>query len=428
MSQIQSKDIASDVVSSGSNTLLTQQEKAFAKQEVRRRQWVAFSLVAPLLLFLAFAFIAPIVSMLHQGVYNPLVAELVPDTLSSLEAWDGLEKPNQETFSNMAKELKRLAVERESGKFAAEINRYLPGASSVIKKSARKLRQLDESGLDAEMEKILLELDNTWGEPEIWRSIKHAGVAYSNRNFLTALDLEENTQGEIVARESAKVYVSLFIKTLKLAFIITMLCFLLGYPLAYYLANAPAKTANLLMVLVMLPFWTSLLVRTTAWIALLQTNGVINTFLMSLKLINEPFELLYTEFSTIIAMTHILLPFMILPLYSVMKGIDPSFFRAAMSMGATPIKAFIQVYFPTSLPGLSAGALLVFIISVGYYITPALVGGTDGQMISNIIAFHMQQSNNWGLAAALGSLLLALILVLYWIYDKFVGASNIKLG
>jgi len=119
---------------------------------------------------------------------------------------------------------------------------------------------------------------------------------------------------------------------------------------------------------------------------------------------------------------------MILPLYSVMRGIDPSYMRAALSLGDKPIPAFVRIYFPMTLPGLSAGALLVFIISVGYYITPALVGGTDGQMISNIIAFHMQRSNNWELAAALGSLLLGLILLLYWVYDRFVGASNIKLG
>lgn len=220
----------------------------------------------------------------------------------------------------------------------------------------------------------------------------------------------------------------LYLKTLWIALVITVLCLVLGYPLAYYLAQAPTKIANALMLLVLLPFWTSLLVRTTAWIALLQTNGVINSTLIWTGVIDSPLELLYTQFSTIVAMTHILLPFMILPLYSVMKSIDPSYMRAALSMGSKPLPAFFRVYLPMSLPGLSAGALLVFIISVGYYITPALVGGTDGQMISNIIAFHMQESNNWELAAALGSLLLIVIVVLYWTYDRLVGAGNIKLG
>jgi putative spermidine/putrescine transport system permease protein len=182
------------------------------------------------------------------------------------------------------------------------------------------------------------------------------------------------------------------------------------------------------MVFVLLPFWTSLLVRTTAWIALLQTNGVVNSVLMAVGITGEPLDMLYKEFSTVIAMTHILLPFMVLPLYAVMRGIDSSYMRAAISMGSRPLGAWYKIYLPMSLPGLSAGALLVFIISVGYYITPALVGGTDGQMISNIIAFHMQVSNNWELAAALGSILLIIILLLYWLFDRFVGTDNIKLG
>ena len=174
----------------------------------------------------------------------------------------------------------------------------------------------------------------------------------------------------------------------------------------------------------LLPFWTSVLVRTTAWIALLQTNGVVNSVLIWSGLVGQPLEMLYTELATVLIMTHILLPFMILPLYATMKGIDPSYMKAAMSLGSRPVPAFIRVYLPMTLPGLSAGALLVFIISIGFFIIPALVGGTEGQMISNLIAFHMQQSNNWELAAALGTLLLVLVLVLYWIYDRLVGSTR----
>ena len=229
-------------------------------------------------------------------------------------------------------------------------------------------------------------------------------------------------------RQDTQIYLQLYSKTLNMALVITLLCALLGYPLAYYLAGLPSNRANLLLVLVLLPFWTSLLVRTTSWIALLQTNGVINSTLMGIGLISQPFEMLYTSFATVVAMTHILLPFMILPLYSVMKGISPSYMRAAISLGCHPFASFWRVYFPQTYAGVGAGCLLVFILAIGYYITPALLGSTDGQMISNIIAFHMQRSNNWELAAALGSLLLGLILLLYWVYDRFVGASNIKLG
>ena len=410
------------------NDLLSKEEARSARRELRRHKMVAFALVTPLLLFLIVFFVAPIATMLHRGFYNPVVAELIPDTLEKLDKWDGSGQPAETVLISMAADLKRLAKIRKSGKLAEEINRNLPGASSVVKSTARKLRRKDDAEIAEKGVALLLAANKKWGTEAMWRAIRKSGKTYTDGYYLTALDLERNVQGNIQRRQSTQIYIKLFTKTLKMALIITLMCLLLGYPLSYYLANAPSKQANMMMVFVLLPFWTSLLVRTTAWIALLQTNGVINTFLMSVFIIDEPLEMLYTEFSTIIAMTHILLPFMILPLYSVMKGIDPSYMRAAMSMGARPIRAFINVYLPNTMPGLSAGALLVFIISVGYYITPALVGGTDGQMISNIIAFHMQQSNNWGLAATLGTILLVLILTLYWVYDRFVGASNIKLG
>ena len=398
-----------------------------AARERRRRRGAAFLFVLPLLVFISFAFVAPIASMLYRSAYNPTVANLVPDTRARLETWDGQTLPPEEVRTIFAHDLKRLANDRTSGQLAEEVNRALPGSSSVIKSSARKLRRVEDAEIDANGAALLTEANKKWDEVEIWRALQETGEVYTAGYYLTALDLEKSRDGGIEPRET-RIYVKLYEKTLWMALIITFLTLLLGYPLAYFMAHASTGLANLVMVFVLLPFWTSLLVRTTAWIALLQTNGVVNSTLIALGLTDEPFEMLYTQFSTIIAMTHILLPFMVLPLYSVMRGIDPSFMRAAMSMGSPPVQAFLRVYLPMSLPGLSAGALLVFIISVGYYITPALVGGTDGQMISNIIAFHMQQSNNWELAAALGSLLLFLVLALYWLYDRFVGAGNIKLG
>lgn len=399
-----------------------------ARQELRRKKSVAFLLVFPLLLFLIVFFVAPIATMLHRGFYNPVTARLIPDTLTGLKNWDGKTVPHDRVLTKMAIDLNHLAKIRRSGKLAEEINRHKPGASSLIKATARRMKRADNTDLNTRGAQMLIAANAKWQDISLWHAIRKASAVYTEGYYLTALDLERAMDGKIRQRQSARIYIKLYAKTLKLALIITLTSLLLGYPLAYYLANAPSKRANMLMILVLLPFWTSLLVRTTAWIALLQTNGVINSVFKNLHLITRPFEMLYTEFSTIIAMTHILLPFMILPLYSVMKGIDKSFMRAAISMGATPVQAFFNVYLPNTMPGLSAGALLVFIISVGYYITPALVGGTDGQMISNIIAFHMQQSNNWGLAATLGTLLLILILTLYWVYDRFVGAANIKLG
>jgi putative spermidine/putrescine transport system permease protein len=186
----------------------------------------------------------------------------------------------------------------------------------------------------------------------------------------------------------------------------------------------------MLMILVLLPFWTSLLVRTSSWIAMLQGQGVINDLLVWIGLVDDQNRLtmIYNATGTVITMTHILLPFMILPLYSVMKTVPPSYMRAARSLGATPFTAFYRVYLPQSVPGISAGAILVFILAIGYYITPALVGGQSGQFIGNMIAYHMQGSLNWGLAAALGVMLLVLVLGMYGIYHRLIGDNKVKMG
>ena len=223
---------------------------------------------------------------------------------------------------------------------------------------------------------------------------------------------------------------SLLWRTLVVSAVITALCLLLGYPVAHLIAHAPARRANLLLALVLVPFWTSLLVRTTAWIVLLQTQGVVNDLLLAVGLIGEDGRLamIYNMTGTIIAMTHVLLPFMVLPLYSVMRAIPPRYMNAAASLGATPAQAFRRVYWPQTLPGVGAGSLLVFILAIGYYITPALVGGSSGQLISNMVAYHMQTSLNWGLAAALGGILLAGVLALYLLYDRLVGVERLSLG
>ncbi len=406
---------------------LNREDAANAAREVRKRRLQAFLFVVPLLVFLVFAFVAPITTMLYRSIHNPTVANLVPDTLVMLEDWSGEERPDDVVLQRFAADMKRMANDRTSGQLADEINRALPGMSSVIKSTARSLRRVEDADIAVNGATLLLEANERWSDPSTWRALRNAGPIYSSSYYLTAIDLERDIDGDIAQRDT-RIYMQLYTKTLKMAVIITVLTMVLGYPLAFFMAHASSALANSLMVFVLLPFWTSLLVRTTAWIALLQTGGVVNSTLLWFGVTDEPVELLYNEFSTILAMTHILLPFMVLPLYAVMRGIESSYMRAAMSMGSGPIAAWYRIYLPMSLPGLSAGALLVFIISIGYYITPALVGGTDGQMISNIIAFHMQVSNNWELAAALGSLLLILILVLYWLFDRFVGTDNLKLG
>ena len=273
-------------------------------------------------------------------------------------------------------------------------------------------------------------VDEDWLDPEVWQTIQTYSARYTPGYFLNSVDLQLTPDGVTERPENEQIYILLFKRTLFMSLMITFSCILLGYPVAWLLANLPARKANVLMILVLLPFWTSLLVRTSAWKVLLQQQGVINDVLVWIGLVDDANRLVMinNQTGTIIAMTHILLPFMILPLYSVMKTIPPSYLRAAKSLGATNWTAFWRVYFPNSVPGIGAGSILVFILAIGYYITPELVGGTSGVFISNRIAYHISSSLNWGLAAALGTILLAAVLALYWVYDRMVGIDNVKLG
>jgi putative spermidine/putrescine transport system permease protein len=277
----------------------------------------------------------------------------------------------------------------------------------------------------------LIEKYRVWADIETWQAMKTASRVYTPAYIAAALDRKMLADGSIVRQsEERRIHVQLFAKTLEISFLVTIFCLILGYPIAFLMASLPLRTSNLLLILVLLPFWTSLLVRTTAWIAMLQAQGVMNDLFVVFGLATDEdrFSLIYNKTGTLIAMTHILLPFMILPLFSVMKTIPPSYVRAAKSMGATDWTAFWRVYFPQSVPGIGAGALLVFILAIGYYITPALVGGQDGQMVSNIIDFHMRKSLNWNLAAALGLVMLVFVMFLFWVYDRVVGIDNMKLG
>jgi putative spermidine/putrescine transport system permease protein len=237
--------------------------------------------------------------------------------------------------------------------------------------------------------------------------------------------------------EDRRIYVQILGRTLGISIMVTLFTLLLGYPVAYMLATLPQKTASLLMICVLLPFWTSLLVRTTAWTILLQDGGVFSQFLSFtgltwllnlLGVFDGPPQLNKTRFATILAMTHIQLPFTLLPIYSVMKTISPSYMRAAKSLGAKPFYAFRTVYMPQTLPGVAAGCLLTFILSLGYFITPALVGGPKDNMIAGFIDIAMNSENNWGKASALGLVLLIATLILYYVYNRLIGIDRMKLG
>lgn len=400
------------------------------KTSNRRAQFRVFLLTVPLLLFVFVFFGVPIITILINGFYNPKAANLIPETLEELEDYDYKQGiPNEGVIKTFLFELKDLESRQEIGPLGEDLNRRTSGMSSLMKRTGRMLRHADLNEIEGSYKDYLLEIDERWGEIEYWNTIKQASSSFTIFYFLNALDMEFNADGEIIFRpEDQQIYVPILLRTFYMALLITVLTVLLGYPTSYYLSVLPKSKANLMMLFVLLPFWTSLLVRIVAWITMLQDTGVINQTLTFLGIIDEPLPISFNAFATVIAMTHILLPFMVLPLYGSMRSMDRGYLRASSSMGAPPIVTFIKIYFPLTLAGLSAGCILVFIISIGYYITPALVGGVDGQMISNLIEFHMRKSGNWELASAMGAGLLFITIVLYWVYDRLVGINNLTLN
>ena len=408
------------------------------------RSLKAWLLVLPLLAFIGVTFIVPLGAMLTRSVHTPVVANTLPETLALLRAWDAAGLPGEAVFAAAAQEIRTARETRTLGQVATRINRLQSGMRGVLSRTARQLRNAAPPGSDHRPEgagqlsgeatpwrDTLLGIEDAWGEVDTWLAVRRAGERFTARHYLNAVDLTQSGDGSIVAQPpELRIYLPLLGRTLLVSLAITLLCLALGYPVAYLIAQAPPNRANLLLLLVLVPFWTSLLVRTTSWIVLLQSQGVVNDVLVAAGLLGEEDRLamIYNMTGTMVAMTHVLLPFMVLPLYSVMRTIPPQYMRAATSLGGTFFQSFRRVYWPQTLPGVGAGGLLVFILSIGYYITPALVGGRTGQLISNMIAYHMQQSLNWGLAAALGGLLLACVVVLYLLFDRLVGVERMRLG
>lgn len=396
---------------------------------LRRQKLRAMMLVGPLFLFILVTFFIPIGDMLFRSVENSIVADILPRSTQLLSGWDDSknELPSEEIYAAMVEDIREGRANRTITRVGQRLNYEAPGMSSLFRSSARKVKRIE----DGPYKPALIKAHRKWGEVDTWKLIKQFAPTYTAGYFLAAVDAKQQPGGGIVrVGEDKRIYVDLFWRTLRLSFIITVMTLLLGFPIAYLMAILPTRTSNLLLIFVLLPFWTSLLVRTTAWIALLQQQGVINEFLVLVGLVDTEsrLQMIHNALGSIIAMTHILLPFMVLPLFSVMKTIPKSYVRAAISLGAHPWLAFWKVYFPNTVPGIGAGAILVFILAIGYYITPELVGGTEGTFISNRIAHHISSSLNWGLAAALGVILLGLVTALYLLYDKIVGIDNMKLG
>ena len=396
----------------------------------RRSKFVAFSMVLPLLTFVLIAFLIPIADMLSLSVDNSITKEILPKSVIALQNWDETsgELPDEVVFATIVEEIKKAKIARKHTRVGQRLNYENSGFSSLFRKAGRKVKKINKPPY----KEALIKSDKRWGQLYTWQVIKQFSAEYTGGYYLAALDFKRNpSTGKVESLPGKEsIYLKLFWRTMLLSSLITFLTFIIGFPLAYMLATVSTRLSNILIIFVLLPFWTSLLVRTTSWIALLQQEGVINDFLVLVGIISEDGRLamIHNATGTVVAMTHILLPFMILPLFSVMKTIPKSYVRAAVSLGAHPWMAFWKVYFPNTVAGIGAGSILVFIIAIGYYITPALVGGSSGTFISNRIAYHISSSLNWGLGAALGVILLGIVLALFVLYDRIVGIDNMKLN
>ena len=391
-------------------------------------RWKALALIAPLFLFLLAVFLVPIAILLTRAVDNREVAAVLPKTAAALGGRQGDDAPTAAAADALVADL-RASPREAIAEVAKRLNYYQSGLRSLMLKTARDVNAAGTTPTSA-IEK-LKEIDERWADAATWSVIQRALPQQTDFYLLAAVDLKRDAQGSIrQASDDNAIYRDVIARTFAISGSVTLICLLLGYPLAYWIATAPAATARKLMLLVLLPFWTSLLVRTTAWVVVLQSGGVVNSLLGWLGVVDpaHPVELIHNRIGVLIAMTHILLPFMVLPIFSVMKSIPPNYMRAAASLGAPPLWAFLRVYLPLSLPGVSAGGLVVFILALGYYITPALVGGAQDQMLSYFIAYFASQVTNWGMAAALSATLLVLVLILYAVYHRIVGIDKLRMG
>jgi putative spermidine/putrescine transport system permease protein len=383
--------------------------KAALRRERSRRTRVALAFIAPLLIFMVLFFVLPIAKLLTLAVWSPEVRDALPGSARALAAWDRTTLPDDALYQSFASDLLAAAGDRALGRMAQRLEYEQRGFRILIMRTARALKQAHEAGTlaPATARAELLNADPRWGELPYWQVLARAASPLTPYFLLTAIDMAQDPGGRIHAVEpSHAVYLRILGRTFWVSAVVTLFCLLLGYPVAYWLTTLPARRASWVMIGILIPFWCSILVRIAAWMVLLQREGLVNTLLRALRLTDEPIDMLFHRIAVYISMTHILLPVMILPLYSVMKEIPPAYRRAAISLGSHPFQAFWRIYVPLTVPGISAGSLLVFIMALGYYIAPSLLGGAGDQFMSYYVAYFTNQQINWGLACALGAVLL----------------------
>lgn len=379
------------------------------RRSERRRHLLAFGLTAPLLLFLLVNFVLPIILILKKSVDDRGFSMAAPQVVAALRQWKAGSPVPETAAQALVADLFAARGTPALNVIANRLNQDVSGYRTLIMSTARRLPQArQETALQT-----LGAISSEWNDPQVWQSIQRASGPFSSMYLLSGMDLHRAADGAIArVPDNEAVFLTVFGRTFGISVVVTLCCLVLGYPVAYVLSTARPKAASFMMLAVLIPFWTALLVRTSAWVVLLQRDGVVNKILQGLGLIDQPLMLVFNRTGTYIALVHVLLPFMILPIYSLMAGIKTHTVRAAISLGASPFLAFWRVYFPQTLPGVISGCLLVFVTAIGFYITPALIGGAGDQMIGYFIAHFITETANWPMGAALGGLLLLITCVI----------------
>ncbi|WOC16369.1 ABC transporter permease [Pseudochrobactrum sp. MP213Fo] len=370
-------------------------------------------LVIPLMTYL-FLYLAPLGSTIALSVENGQLGE----SLVEFRAADHQDREAQ------TRALLNDMHKMDSGKQATaarELNQELSGFRSLFLNTARKSTEIDPST------EGLIAFDKRWTDDKYWNTLEANASALTTRHYQQVMGLVVDGDGNIAAKGD-DIYLQIMLRTLVIAAQVTALTLLIGYPLAYAIANAPPRFAALVLVMVLMSFWISILVRTTAWVVLLQTNGLLNSFLIAAGIISQPLQLIFNRFGAVISMTHVLLPFAVIPMMNVMRTIPKSQTDASQSLGAGPVESFLRVYFPQTLRGVFVGGGTVFILALGFYITPALTGGPGDQMVAFYIADFIKRSLNWGMASALSTILLTMVLIIAGLIGAIRWLSSARKG
>lgn len=386
----------------------------------RRKSVVLTGLTLPLALFLVVFFFAPILKFLYTSFDNSETHRMLPSTAEALSGWSGDTTPGDQAFAALVQDLDQVRQARELAILARRLNQLDAGLRGAVLRTGQALEDEPDPLLSARG--FLASIDERWMEVKTWEVLEEASRRWTPTHLLAAIDLRWRPDGTIERLDDDRaIFGMVFQRTLSIASIVTLACLVLGYPVAWMISSSNRTLSQILLLIVLVPLWMSILARTAAWIILLQSNGVVNSALQFLRITTEPLDLIYNRVGVLITMTHVLLPFMIFPLYSNMMNISKDYVRAGTSLGAGPVRNFYHVYLPLTRPGIFAGSFIVFVLCLSYYITPMLVGGGADQMLSYYVAFYVNQSLNWGMAAALGVWLLLLTLVITALAARFSG-------